>query len=67
MIVVTEEIKEDKNINTTYSQIPMVKDNTICIYETNTILRYIAQKFESQLYPTNLIQQTAVVNYFFIF
>lgn len=42
------------------AKVPTLEDGNVVIWESNTILRYVASKAKSPLYPTDLVQRTQV-------
>ena len=42
------------------AKVPTLEDGNVVIWESNTILRYVAAKAKSPLYPTDLAQRTQV-------
>jgi len=42
------------------AKVPTLEDGNVVIWESNTILRYVAAKARSPLYPTDLAQRTQV-------
>lgn len=43
-----------------FGKIPAIEDNGQSFFESNTIMRYLAQKSNSELYPTDLVERAEV-------